>query len=534
MIIDSFYKEIDKNNFYLGMISQVNRGSSVIQVENLSLFNHRKIKEEILIPSTINYLVLIDSVQGLFLGEIFQSKVSNSAGVHNSLNYADSESVYPEVSVNVVGLIRSGDYNFKLPGFLTVGITDKVYIANNNVIQKYLDSIEIKKNSETVLSSFATFSNLNNQKISLKPSTLFDRHLMAVGTTNSGKSTSALSILDKLIQDKKKVLIIDPTGEYNESFTNDEINKLHLGIDTVLSVGTLSIQQWAMLFETNDATQPAFLADAIKSLRFQKRNQKLGVYKKDKMNVSTVDSDMASVTFNDTDFDLHDLAAQISEETNQIDKNNNYISNTFQFNQKQWLTQKVQYKLDNTSLSTFFSADNDKWNLLNQIDNFLLEGEKSLYIDASNIATGDGVGGMIVDLISNYIINKKGILPFVLFIDEVHRYTKASSHEIDYYTGLTTIAREGRKKGVFLFLTTQNPQDVSQILFGQIGTLIIHRLTQIDELRLIQNHLGKNSIKQVSKLNQGEAILTSINLLQDIHVRVIKCSRIHNNETPKL
>lgn len=95
---------------------------------------------------------------------------------------------------------------------------------------------------------------------------------MAIGTTNSGKSTSSLSILDKLIKNDKKLLIIDPTGEYFNSFNeNDNITKLNLGIDTILDTGRLSFSQWATLFETNDSTQPAVLADAIKSLRYQKK-----------------------------------------------------------------------------------------------------------------------------------------------------------------------------------------------------------------------------------------------------------------------
>ena len=32
--IDSFYKVADKSNYYLGMISQVNRAYSTIQIEN--------------------------------------------------------------------------------------------------------------------------------------------------------------------------------------------------------------------------------------------------------------------------------------------------------------------------------------------------------------------------------------------------------------------------------------------------------------------------------------------------------------------
>lgn len=44
MNIDSYYSEIDKNNFYLGMISQVSRNNIVLQAENLSLLNNRKNK----------------------------------------------------------------------------------------------------------------------------------------------------------------------------------------------------------------------------------------------------------------------------------------------------------------------------------------------------------------------------------------------------------------------------------------------------------------------------------------------------------
>ena len=48
-----------------------------------------------------------------------------------------------------------------------------------------------------------------------------------VGATNSGKSTSALSILDKIIIANKKTLIIDPTGEYVDSFSDEEVKKLN-------------------------------------------------------------------------------------------------------------------------------------------------------------------------------------------------------------------------------------------------------------------------------------------------------------------
>ena len=540
MVIDNFYDQADKSHFYIGMISQVYRDNSIIQVENLSWLSHRKIKLEVLIPNTINYLVVVDTVQGLFIGETFQSKISSSDSVHDSMNKGITERIFPEIGIDIIGLLKPGETSFRLSGTKTVGITDKVYIANSDLISKYLNSIEIKSNknnqNEVSLPPFASFSNMKSQKISLTPSTLFNRHLMAVGTTNSGKSTSSLSILDKLIKQRKKTLIIDPTGEYIEAFS--DVNSLTLGEDTVISTGELSSQQWEILFETNDNTQGSILSEAMKSLRFQKQTQTSSVYKKIGKSPAEVDADMTTVI--ERGFDLSLLPSQINQESVEISNRapnvGKYVYNTFGANVTAWLVQKVQHKLSNSSFTTFFGDDPSKSNLISKLNEFSHSETSSLYIDCSKIGTTDGIGGMIVDLISNHLINldKIDIKPFVMFIDEVHRYTKSVTNELDYHTGLTSIAREGRKKGVFLFLTTQNPNDVPDILLGQIGTLLIHRLTHSEELRAIQNHLKNHTLGQIKKLNQGESILTSINLLQDIHITIDECDRKHDNDTPSL
>lgn len=539
MNIDSFYPEIDKNNFYLGMISQVYRSNVVLQVENLSLLNNRKIKQEILVPNTINFFVVIDSAHGLFLGEIFQSKVSGTDSLHKSKSDDKKEKVFPEISIDIVGLLENDD-KFKLSGFKTVGITDKVYIANKQLIKKYLESIEVhtyfkdkdKGVAQEKLNNLAKIGNFESEYLSLQPNTLFDRHLMAIGTTNSGKSTSALAILDKLINGKKKILLIDPTGEYKNSFTDSEITKLTLGKDTTLSVGNILMSQWERIFETNENTQGATLSKAIRSLRFQKKLGDTGPLLKDNQNIVDIDSKLATLTSQDTDFNLIDLPIQIQAEAVQVNRNGDkYTTNSFNVNTNNWLFEKVQHVLDNSTLTDFFT-ENPETDLLRKIDSFLLD-ETSIYIDASEIGTSDGIGAMLIDLISNYVINKKRdeITPFVMFVDEVHRYLSTSN---EYQSGMITCAREGRKKGIFLFLTTQNPKDVPEVLLGQVGTLIIHRVTHSKELKAIQNHVHYNTISQIQKLNQGEAILTSINLLQDIHVRFEKCGRVHENDTPIL
>lgn len=75
-----------KENFYLGMVSQVYRENEYVQIENLKLLKHRNIRLEILTPNTINFFVVIDSLNGLFFREVYQTKVSSSVSVHNSMN----------------------------------------------------------------------------------------------------------------------------------------------------------------------------------------------------------------------------------------------------------------------------------------------------------------------------------------------------------------------------------------------------------------------------------------------------------------
>lgn len=535
--IDSFYKVADKSNYYLGMISQVNRSYSTIQIENLSLFSYRKLKKDILSPNTINYYVLIDSNNGLFFGEIFQSKLPNSDSVHEMLTSGLQEKIFPEISIDILGYIPLGEKYFKLNGTNTVGITDKVYIANEKVVDLFIKSIEVNPDSENQLSTFANLAfSSQNYPIKLQPKTLFNRHLMTVGTTNSGKSTSALSILDKLINDGIRTLLIDPTGEYSDSFTDDEVDKYILGQTAFLPLSQMSINQWSILFETNDGTQPAVLSEAIRSLRFQYKNKIDEIYHKVGRSVSAVEVDFSSLTDEDKDFNINLLSAQIAVETTKQNKKGEYESDLFNFNVNQYLIQKVNYKLNNTSLVNFFTSDGQS--LIDIIDSFSAgETKKSLYIDVSQIGTTDGIGGMIIDLVSNHLVNLSltSIKPFVMFIDEVHRYTKGINNDgFTFYTGLNSIAREGRKKGIFLFLTTQNPNDVDKILLGQVGTLLVHRLTSPDEIKAIQNHLMENQINQIKKLNTGEAVLTSINLLKNLYIQVEKCNRPHHNETPSL
>ena len=525
MTLEALYEGQNLQNFYIGEVTQVYRSCSVAKIDNASLMSDRSKFDRSFRPNTINYFVIIESSAGLFLGEVFENKILGG----------DSH----EICIDTIAIILPDADKFVVAGFKTLGIGDKVYVATDNVYKLYLQSLEFGEEQEEPLPAFATYIDKAQADVILKPSTLFNRHLMCIGATNSGKSTTALAILDKLISTNRKALIIDPTGEYKNAFSSDEITKLTLGVDTTISPSKLSMDQWEKLFETENSSQGAVLSEAITSLRYMKKIGDDSYYFKVGENIDEVQENLASVSKDDTDFNIELLPEQIqAESVCEPDRDSNYNFkyryDTLKANANSSLVQKIQYQMTNTKFLKFFSNNPSMYNLLDVIEEFVHLPKASLYIDTSSLGAAEGIGGMVVDLVSNYALSMSDINPFVFFIDEVHRYAKSRYSDKEFHGGLELLAREGRKKGIFLYLTTQNPKDVSSVLFGQIGTLLIHRLMLNDEIHAVETHLDDYAIKHVRKLNQGEVILSSVNLLHNMFIHVIKSERPQDNETPIL
>ena len=539
MTLESLYEGLNLQDYYLGKVTQVYRSCSIAQIDNLELMSDRARFNKSFLPNTISYFVLIDSIEGVFLGEVFENKASRK-NIFELTSIVDEKlNDYHEISIDTIAIMTPQSKKFELAGFKTLGISDKVYVATDEVYKLFVQSLEFSGENEEPLPAFATFLNRSQAGVSLKPSTLFNRHLMCIGATNSGKSTTALAILDKVVSTRRKALIIDPTGEYRNAFSSDEVTKLTLGVDTSISPGKITMEQWEKLFETENSSQGAVLSEAITSLRYMKKIGDSGYYAKVGENIDIVQDNLASVSKDDCDFNIELLPEQIQAESvcePDIDNNYNfrYRYDALKANSNASLVQKIQYQMTNTRFLSFFSSDPNMYNLLDVIDEFVHLPEVSLYIDTSSLGAAEGIGGMVIDLVSNFVMSREDVNPFVFFIDEVHRYAKSRYSDKEFHGGLTLLAREGRKKGIFLYLTTQSPKDVSPILFGQIGTMLIHRLMLNDEIRTVESHLDDYAIKHVRKLNQGEVILTSVNLLHNMFIHVTKSERTQYNETPQL
>jgi DNA helicase HerA-like ATPase len=72
------------------------------------------------------------------------------------------------------------------------------------------------------------------------------------------------------------------------------------------------------------------------------------------------------------------------------------------------------------------------------------------------------------------------------------------------------IAKEGRKYGLTCVLATQRPRDIPPDVLSQLGTVIVHRLTNDDDRQAVERACGdldRNAALFIPTLAPGEAII---------------------------
>ena len=81
-----------------------------------------------------------------------------------------------------------------------------------------------------------------------------------------------------------------------------------------------------------------------------------------------------------------------------------------------------------------------------------------------------------------------------MFLDEAHNFIGKSIGNEDTIAKLDSfelIAKEGRKFGLNICLATQRPRDITEGVLSQLGTLIVHRLTNDRDREIIERACGE-------------------------------------------
>lgn len=116
------------------------------------------------------------------------------------------------------------------------------------------------------------------------------------------------------------------------------------------------------------------------------------------------------------------------------------------------------------------------------------------------------------------------VKPFYCFMDEAHRFAGKERRSTTEF--VKRFAQEGRKFGANLVVVTQRPQLLDTTVRGLVGTWIIHRVTDPNDLRIVleSGGLTRKWEEVIQWLDKGEAVITGevvekIPILVKIRVR---------------
>lgn len=117
-------------------------------------------------------------------------------------------------------------------------------------------------------------------------------------------------------------------------------------------------------------------------------------------------------------------------------------------------------------------------------------------------------------------------LPVNLVLEEAHRYVAEhpSRHAIDANKIFERIAKEGRKYGVFVTVSSQRPSELSKTVLSQCSNYVIHRIQNPDDLAHIRQmtpFISESVLKRLPSLPKQHALIfgNAVNLPTTFRVR---------------
>lgn len=407
--------------------------------------------------------------------------------------------------------------------------------------------------------SIAELPNDNSITINVTPEKLFSRHCAILGATGGGKSWSVAKLVEQVRSNGGRAILIDATGE----FCSTTAYHYYIGEHpNATKANSVTFPHWQFtdsdlraFLRPSSQSQTPKLSEAIKSLKLlnmQKRRlfdglipmsergtlMKAGMPKNNFESVSVQYSGLLEkepwlfkslseqvieecVWPSGGNFSKPDLTIWGGKADNDVGHCLNLISRIKSYSESPYLKWMID---PSEELMTIPSL----------IENFIKRGEPGaiLRLDLSMIPFESNAREILVNAIGRYLlkISREGLIthdkPMLVFIDEAHQFlNKRIGDEFNRYEldSFGNIAKEGRKYGLNIVISTQRPRDIPEDVLSQIGSLIVHRLTNQHDQDIVKKSVGEIDLRTSSflpTLGQGEALILGVDFSFPVIVKI--------------
>lgn len=391
-------------------------------------------------------------------------------------------------------------------------------------------------------------------KVEVTPERLFGRHCAVLGATGGGKSFSVARLAEECARLGGKAILLDPSGEYHS--LADAVQHVHFGVsvdrwpkstECALPYGALSEGDFIALFQPAGRTQGPKLRAAIRSLRLVAARPALAtdgcLVKKGrkKADVASAEAkpEVAAVLESPRGpFDVSRLARQLREECvhenggtfNAPDSSawGNYDDGTYSYCLT--LVSRINSILMAPELRCIFQPG-PAVSVVSVIEQFAKSKTSVLRVSLEQLSfefrareiVANGIGRRLLELARTGAFKQS---PMLVFLDEAHQFLNRTIGDEEYTARLDAfelIAKEGRKYGLNICLATQRPRDIPEGVLSQMGTLVVHRLTNDRDREVVERACGeidKSASAFLPNLEPGEAALIGVDLAIPLTVQI--------------
>ncbi len=330
---------------------------------------------------------------------------------------------------------------------------------------------------------------------------MLGKHFALLGSTGTGKSTSAALILHRICQAAPEghIVMIDPHGEYASAFRQT---------GQILDVSNLQMPYWLMNFEehcevllTSDGNERQVDMDILaKCLLHARAKNRLA----ETMGKITVDSPIPYL--------LSDLSNKLQDEMGKLDKATSSAPYMRIKSKLEELKGDPRYQF----MFSGMLVGDTMADFISKVFRMPGDGRPISIIDVSGVPSD--ITSTVVAVLSRLVFDfaiwgrEEKTRPILLVCEEAHRYVPNEKHADGSSVGriLSRIAKEGRKYGISLGLITQRPSDLAEGVLSQCGTIISMRLNNDRDQAFVRSAMPEGSrgfLDSIPALRNRECIV---------------------------